>query len=57
MTCRLFRHQSITRTNADLMAHGSKPKWNLIQNTKTFIEENAFENVVCKMSTILFPGQ
>ena len=28
--------------------------WTNDQNTKIFIQENAFENVICKMSAILF---
>ena len=31
----------------------NKPGWNLIQNTKFFINENASENIVCKMTAIL----
>ena len=34
--------------------HGNIFQWNLNQNTTTFIEENAFENVVRKMLAILF---
>ena len=32
-------------------------QWNLYQNTTIFIEENAFENVVSKMATILSQPQ
>ena len=32
----------------------SELQWNLNQNEKIFIQENAFENVICKMATILF---
>ena len=35
----------------------NKSQWNLNQNTKIFIEENPFENVVCKMAAILFRPQ
>ena len=32
---------------------GNKPQWNLKRNSYIFIEENAFENVVWKMASIL----
>ena len=33
-----------------------KFQWNFNENTKKFIEENPFENVICKMvSTLLSP--
>ena len=32
----------------------NKPQWNFILTSKFFIEENAFENVVCKMLAMLF---
>ena len=35
---------------------GKKPKWNSNQNTKIFIHENTFENVVCEMAVILSRG-
>ena len=35
----------------------NKPRWNLNQNIKRFILQNAFENVVSKMSAILFKSQ
>ena len=31
----------------------NKLQWNLIRNLNIFIEENVFENVVCKMAAIL----
>ena len=31
----------------------NKLKWNLQQNINIFLQENAFENVVCKMLAIL----
>ena len=33
---------------------GNKLQWNFSQNTKLFIHENAYKNVVCKMAAILF---
>ena len=33
--------------------HGNKLRWICNRNSNIFIEENAFENVVCKMSAIL----
>ena len=35
----------------------NKLQWNLNQNSKIFIEENAFESVVCEMVAILFRGR
>ena len=34
-----------------------KRQWNFNQNTKFFIHENAFENIVCKMVAILSRGR
>ena len=36
---------------------GNKLQWNLNQNTKFFIHENASEYIVCKMATILSRGR
>ena len=36
---------------------GDKRQWNLNQNTKFFIHENAFENIVCEMVAILSRGR
>ena len=49
------RRQAIIWTNAGLLLVGplgKKTQWNLNQN-KIFIQENAFENVGCKMATTL----
>ena len=35
---------------------GNKLQWNLHQNAHIFIQENAFENDVCKMLVILYTG-
>ena len=35
----------------------NKLQWNLNRNTKLFIHENAFENVVCEMTAILSRGE
>ena len=35
----------------------NKLQWNSKQNSKLFIEENAFENVVCEMAAILSVGR
>ena len=35
----------------------NKLQWNLNQNTKLFIYENAFENAVCEMAAILSRGR
>ena len=47
MACRLFG------TNWTL---GNRIRSNLNQNTKFFIHENAFENVVCELAAIFFRG-
>ena len=36
---------------------GDKRQWNFNQNTKFFIHENAFENIVCEMVAILSRGR
>ena len=36
---------------------GKKCQWNLSKNSKIFIQENAFENVVCEMAAILSRGR
>ena len=36
---------------------GNKLQWNSNQNTQTLLQKDAFENVVCKMATILFKRQ
>ena len=35
----------------------NKIQWNLKQNSRIFIQENAFENVVCKIAAILCRSQ
>ena len=40
-----------------LIINWNKLQWNLNQNTQIFIQENAFENVVCIMAAILFRAQ
>ena len=51
-------HQAISLTNADFLSTGSlysnKPHQNFYQNTKPVIQENAFKDVTCRMSAILF---
>ena len=55
MACHLFSAKPLpepvlTFVNWSLR---NKLQWNLNRNTKLFIQENAFENVVCKMAAIL----
>ena len=48
--------QAIIWSNADILSirpSGINFKWRLNRNTKLFINENLFENVVCKMVAIL----
>ena len=52
-----YRCWAIISTSADLLkigTHGNKVQSNWNQNTNIFIEENEFENVVCKVQAILF---
>ena len=54
MTCRLKGNKPSSKHM--YIAHGSietKLWWNSNQNRTIFIEENEFENVVCKMTVIL----
>ena len=54
------RGQAITWTNAGLLSIGplsDKFQWNSNRNTEVFINENAFESVVCKMAAILSRGR
>ena len=36
-----------------LLDPGNKLQWNFNQNSNIYVQENAFENVVCKMAPIL----
>ena len=50
------RCQAITWTNAGVLLiwpFENKFQWNLNQNTIVFIQEKAFENVVCQVAAIL----
>ena len=53
------RRQAIIWTNGILLIGplGTKLQWNLKQNSHIFIHENAFQNIVCEMATILFRPQ
>ena len=49
------RRQVIIWTNASHIAKSTlmkKLQWNINQNSYIFIQENAFENVICNMSAI-----
>ena len=35
----------------------NKFQWNFNQNTKLFIDENIYENIVCEMAAILSRGE
>ena len=52
-----IRCQAIIRTNVAILLIGNKFQWNLDNNMKIFIQENAFENGVCKMAAILYQPQ
>ena len=52
------RWQAITWTNADLLSTlGNKFQWKCSWNSNIFMQENAFENVVCEMAVILSMGR
>ena len=48
--------ETIIWTNAGLLSTGPLGinQWNYYQNSSFFIQENAFENVVCNMAAMLF---
>ena len=48
----LNRHQAITWTNANLLLIWNKFQWNLDQNETIILQENWFENAICKMVVI-----
>ena len=54
MACCLFRAKHLNQhwviVNWTL---GKKLQWNFNQNTKLFIHENAYENIVCEMAPIM----
>ena len=53
----VWRQQAITLTSADLLlilTLGNIFQWNLNKNTTILIQENIFENFVCKMVAILY---
>ena len=50
------RRQAIIWTSAGILLFwtlGNKLQWNFNRNSNIFIHENAFENVVCEMASIL----
>ena len=55
----LVRRQAITRINVGFIGNwtpGNKFQWNLNRNPVIFIQENAFENVVCQIGDNLVQG-
>ena len=53
MAWRLFGAKAIIWTNAGILLIENKLQWNWNRNSNIFIQEFAFENVVCKMTSIL----
>ena len=55
MACRLDCAKPLSETMMDFfhLTLGDKFQWNLNRNSFIFIQENAFENVVWKMTAIL----
>ena len=50
-----FRHQAITRTNADsLLIRPLRNKWNFSLHSYLSIDKRIYKNVVCRMVAILF---
>ena len=59
MACRLdgakpFPEPMLDNVNWTLI---NKFQWNVIRNSNIFIQENALQNVVCEMASILFMPQ
>ena len=50
-------HQAIISTTAVSWTLRNKSQWNVKQNITIFIQENEFENVICKMAAILYGRQ
>ena len=60
MVCHLFGIKSLSAPNDDLFSIGHLGTnfiWNVMQNTTIYIQENAFQNVVHKMASILSQSQ
>ena len=60
MACRLFGAKPISKPTVVFFVNctiRNKLQWNFNQNTKLFIHENAYENIVCEMAPILFRGR
>ena len=57
MLCRLFGAKPLPEpvlTYSQLSPYRNKLQWYLYQYLNIFIEENAFDNVLCKISAILY---
>ena len=48
--------QAITWNNAAIWILRNKRQWNSNRNSYIFIDENAFENVVCEITAVLYKG-
>ena len=46
------QRQAIIWTIAGILLIGNKLQWDFNRNSNIFIQENAFENVVCEMASI-----
>ena len=55
MACRLFGAKPLSQPMLGYCQLNPQEQlqWNYNQNTEIFIEENAFENIVCEMAAIL----
>ena len=53
MACRLVGAKPLSEPMMEYWTLRNKLQWNLKQNSHIFSQENAFENIVCKMAAIL----
>ena len=53
MACRLDGAKPLSEPLLEYCSLGNKLQWNINRNSYIFIHENALENVVCKMASIL----
>ena len=58
MACRLFGTQPLSQPMLGYcqLDPCEQIRWNFNQNTQLFIQENAYENIICEMMAILSRG-
>ena len=52
MACLLFSTKPLSETILAIWTMRNKLQWNFNNNSHIFIQENAFENVICEMASI-----